>query len=133
MLGLTLKMSKGCQEMLRRAKVATGRQSTCWAMLNEYGLVWPNIHDDTGSILDEVEPIQVARPNVGIMVGSFFKNLPIKKLPIRPPHSPSYLLTTSIYLVTPCPSIYLPPSTLFFCFTIFIIVRCWSFSCNCRL
>lgn len=75
-LGLTLKMSKECQEMLKRAKVAIGRQSTCWAMLNEYGLVWPNIHDDNNSNLDEVEPIQVSRPNVGIMVGSFFK--PIK-------------------------------------------------------
>jgi hypothetical protein len=41
-------------------------------MLNEYGLEWPNIHDDTNSILDEVKPIQVTRPSVGIMVGSFF-------------------------------------------------------------
>lgn len=62
--------------MLRRAKVAISRQSTCWAMLNEYGLEWPNIHDDIGSILDKVEFIQVARPSVGIMVGSFFLTYP---------------------------------------------------------
>ncbi len=98
---------RGIKKMLRKAKVAIGRQSTCWAMLNEYELEWPNIHDDTSSILDEVKPIQVTRLSVGIMVGSFFKPMhkrishlptPFTKLPTYHIHLPTY--TLAIYLPT---------------------------------
>ncbi len=66
-------------------------------------LKWPNVHDSTNSILDELKFIQVMGPSASIEVGSlfFFTYLPIKKtfahLPTLP-NQTTYLSHPSTYL-----------------------------------